>query len=51
MIEKAEELGKVIGVSAACRALGVSRSSLYRAQQPKQKAGPRPTPERALSAE
>ena len=51
MIEKAEELGKVIGVSAACRALSVSRSSLYRARQPKQEAKPRPTPERALSVE
>ena len=49
MIEAAEELGERIGVSAACRALGVPRSSLYRARKPKEPAAPRPTPERALS--
>jgi putative transposase len=49
MIQAAEQLGKQVGVSAACRALGVPRSSLYRARHPKPVAKPRPTPERALS--
>ena len=49
MIEAAEELGERIGVSAACRALGVARSSVYRAQKPKKPVTPRPTPDRALS--
>jgi putative transposase len=51
MIQAAEELAEIIGVSAACRALSVPRSSLYRAQQPKQEPSPRPTPPRALSLE
>jgi putative transposase len=51
MIEAAEELGKKVGVSQACRALGVPRSSLYRARQPKPATSPRPTPSRALGAE
>jgi putative transposase len=51
MIQAAEELGEVIGISAACRALGVPRSSLYRARQPKKDPSPRPTPPRALSPE
>ena len=46
MIEKAEELGKVIGVSAACRALGVSRSSLYRARRLYPHVLPAPGPTR-----
>ena len=46
----AEELGQAVGVSAACRALGVPRSSLYRSQQTA-KSAPRPTPPRALSPE
>ncbi len=41
MIQAAEQLGKQVGVSAACRALGVPRSSLYRARQPKPVAKPR----------
>ena len=49
MIQAAEELAKDVGVAAACRALGVPRSSLYRARHPKPVAKPRPTPERALS--
>ena len=49
MIEAAKALGERIGVSAACRALGVPRSSLYRAQKPKKPPTPRPTPDRALS--
>jgi len=49
MIQAAEKLAKHVGVSAACRALGAPRSSLYRARHPKPAAKPRPTPERALS--
>ena len=49
MIAASEELAKSIGVSAACQALGVPRSSLYRARQPEKEPRPRPTPERALS--
>ena len=45
----AEELAKTVGVAAACRALGVPRSSLYRARQPKSEGSPRPAPPRALS--
>lgn len=50
MIEAAEELGATVGVSEACRVLGVPRSSLYRARQPQAAPAPRPTPPRALSA-
>ena len=49
MIQAAEKLGKEVGVSSACRALGVPRSSVYRARRPKPATRPRPTPERALS--
>jgi hypothetical protein len=49
MIQAAEELAKDVGVAAACRALGVPRSSLYRARHPKPVAKPRPALERALS--
>jgi len=49
MIQAAEQLAKDVGVSAACRALGVPRSSLYRARYAKPTAKPRPRPERALS--
>lgn len=51
MIEAAEELGKQVGVAEACRALGVPRSSVYRARQPERTPAPRPTPPRALSVE
>ena len=51
MIEATEELGKSAGVSRACQILGVPRSRLYRARQPKCPPAPRPTPERALSLE
>ena len=51
MIEAAEELGKSAGVAKACQVLGVPRSSLYWARQPKQSPTPRPTPERALSSQ
>jgi putative transposase len=51
MLESAEELSKVVGVSKACRVLGVPRSSLYRARtrKPKPAAAPRAAPARALS--
>jgi putative transposase len=45
------ELASQIGLSAACRVMGVPRSSLYRARQPKAAAAPRPTPVQALSQE
>ncbi len=51
MIQAAEQLAESVGVSVACQALGVPRSSLYRARQPKKAPQPRPTPERALSQE
>jgi putative transposase len=51
MIQAAEQLGEKVGVSTACQALGVPRSSLYRTRQPKKALQPRPTPERALSQE
>lgn len=51
MIEAAEALGEDMGVSEACRVLNVPRSSVYRAREPKAEPAPRPTPERAMSAE
>lgn len=51
MIEAAEALGEEIGVSQACRVLGVPRSSVYRARQPKLEPKPQPKPQRALSDE
>jgi putative transposase len=51
MIGMAEELGETVGVSEACRVLGVPRSSLYRARKPKPEPSPRPTPQRALEEE
>jgi putative transposase len=41
----------LIGVVAACAALGVNRASYYRAQQPKPEPKPRLRPARALSDE
>lgn len=49
MIDATESLGRTVGISAACQALNVSRSSLYRARQPVSEPTPRPTPERALT--
>ena len=49
MIQAAEKLAKDVGVAAAFQALGVPRSSVYRARHPKPVAKPRPMPERALS--
>jgi len=51
MIQAAEALGEDVGVSEACRTLGVPRRSLYRARKSKPDPKPRPTPPRALSAE
>jgi len=51
MIEAAEELGTRVGVSQACHALRVPRSSLYWDRKPKENPAPRPTPPRALSPE
>jgi putative transposase len=47
-VKAANQLSQQIGVSAACQALGVPRSTFYRARQPKRDPKPRPTPERAL---
>ena len=44
------ELGDHVGKSAACRALGVARATLYRRMLPAAPRLPRPTPERALTA-
>ena len=49
MIATTESLATTIGVSAACELVGVPRSSLYRARQPKTIPTPRPTPVRALT--
>jgi putative transposase len=51
MIEATEALGEDVGVSEACRASSVPRSSVYRARQPQAEPSPRPTPPRALSEE
>ena len=51
MMQAAEEVGKSIGVARACQALGVPRSSLYRARQAQKEPTPRPPSERALSKE
>jgi putative transposase len=51
MLGMAEELAETVGVSQACRVLGVPRSSLYRARKPKPEPSPRPTPQRALDEE
>jgi len=50
----AGELARDLGVRAACAALGVARSTVYRRRKAKAAAAvarPRPTPERALSAQ
>lgn len=49
----AEELAVHVGVAPACRAIGVSRSKLYRHRQPRrhQAPRPRPSPSRTLVAE
>ena len=47
-MKAAGQLSRQIGVCAACQALGVPRSTFYRARQPKRDPKPRPTPKRAL---
>jgi hypothetical protein len=52
MLEAAQELAPVVGVAAACAALGLPRSSFYQAQKPPRPAllsRPRPRSQRALS--
>jgi transposase InsO family protein len=51
MIQSAEDLALAVGVSAACRALRVARSGLYRRRHPHATSlpRPRPPPARALS--
>jgi len=44
-------LAAKVGIKRACAALGVSRSSLYRARQPRPAVQPRSTPSHALSFE
>lgn len=44
-----ERLAETVGVKAACSALNVSRSRVYRARQPASLSEPHPTPARALS--
>ena len=39
----------MVGVAAACRAIGVNRATLYRRRSPKRAANPRPKPPRALT--
>jgi putative transposase len=41
----------LVGVAAACVALGIPRASFYRARTPSPAAKPRPTPHRALTSE
>jgi len=48
-MQMTEQLTAQVGLSAACRVLGVPRSSLYRARQPKIVPKPRSIPARALS--
>ena len=44
----ARSLAAVVGVQAACAALGVPRSAFYRARQPRTVPAPRPASPRAL---
>ena len=54
-MEAIDDLAAAVGVAEACRALGVPRSSHYRARQPPEAAPPalieHPVPARSLSAE
>ena len=47
-MEQAAALSEEVGISAACQAYGIPRSSFYAAQQPRERTVPRPPP-RALS--
>jgi putative transposase len=51
LIEAAVSFSEAVGVSAACGALGLPRSSYYRALKPKRDPGRRPSPGRRLSEE
>lgn len=46
-----DKLSKQVGIVAACQALGVPRSTFYRAKRPRQEPKPRPTPKNALQSE
>jgi transposase InsO family protein len=50
-MEGMASLHPLVGIVAACVALGVSRASYYRAQKPAEAPTPRPRPARALSDE
>jgi len=50
-METTQQLAQQIGVSQACRHLGMPRSRLYRARQGQKPTKPRPIPARALSAQ
>lgn len=41
----------LVGIAAACAALGVARASYYRDQKPRRAPKPRPTPPRAITAD
>jgi len=43
------QLAPHVGIAQACQALGVPRSSYYRARQPQATPAPRPAPARALA--
>lgn len=49
MMQQSHQLSQHLGVSGACRSLGVPRSSFYRSRQPQAPAKVRPKPARALS--
>lgn len=51
LVGAAEELAPRVGVAAACRAIGVSRATLYRRRRPKGTPRPRTEPERQLTGE
>ncbi len=50
-MKAAEELGGKVSVVQACRALDVSRATLYRRRRPPHEAAPRPKPARSLGAD
>ena len=47
-LKAVEGLGERVGISAACRALNVSRSTVYRRREPSRPAKPRATPALSL---
>ena len=51
MIAAAEALAPAVGLSPACQALQVPRSTVYRHRQPQPEPAPRPQPARALSTQ